>query len=101
MSPSAKYARPIQYVIQNIAPSNFLKLGDGWHENTVDNWFAEHTSPSGVVRRLRKKTTMTVREAEEAMVIYRTVHRVKMVILEDVTTKKQTRLFKMDCDRKN
>ena len=100
LSPSAKYARPIQYVIQNITPSNFLKLGVGWHENTVDNWFAEHTSPSGVVRRLRRRTTMTVREAEEAMVIYRTVHRVKMVILEDVTTKKQTRLFKMDCDRK-
>ena len=100
LSPSAKYYRPIQYVMKNIAPSNFLKLGDGWHENTVDNWFAEHTSPSGVVRRSRKKNTMTVREAEEAMVIYRTVHRVKMVILEDVTTKKQTRLFKMDCDRK-
>jgi hypothetical protein len=93
----ARFARPIQYVIEDVSPATHLSKGAGWDESSEREWIRSNCSSSKTSRK-NDGRTMSVHEASEAMVIYKTVERVKKVIVVDDDTKKSYRFYKMQCN---
>ena len=86
-------ARPIQVRIEDIENESGLSYGQGWETINAERFFREPPPTNQNPSQASKRKTMTVKESEEATLIYKSVSEVQLFI-DDASG----RHYKMKCD---